>query len=257
MVTILFVDLVGFTERSDRADPEDDTADAAAVPRARQGGHRALRRDARQVRSVTPPWACSTLPRRTTTTPPAPCAASRILVSMEQLRRTDRALAVRVAVNTGEAMVSFGTGPQIGEAVAGDVVNTASRMQGLAPHGSVVIGEDDDARGAGARAGGASPGDREGQGGPDPGMACPRRAKGPPTGESVFVVRRHERRLPEQRSIGVVASATGQLVTVVGEPGMGKTRLVEEFRGIVAGRGRWLAGRCLPIAELDRVRPSR
>ena len=40
-----------------------------------------------------------------------------------------------MAVNTGEAMVSFGTGPQVGEAVAGDVVNTASRMQGLAPHG--------------------------------------------------------------------------------------------------------------------------
>src|SRR5207245_1967169 len=61
-------------------------------------------------------------------------AALRILDSMEELRRADPGLAVRVAVNTGEAMVSFGAGPQIGEAIAGDVVNTASRMQGLAAH---------------------------------------------------------------------------------------------------------------------------
>ena len=35
----------------------------------------------------------------------------------------------------------MGTGPQVGEAVAGDVVNTPSRMQSVAPPGGVVIGE--------------------------------------------------------------------------------------------------------------------
>ena len=52
----------------------------------------------------------------------------------------DPALGVRVAVNTGEAVVTAGTGPQVGEAVAGDVVNTASRMQALAPTGALAIG---------------------------------------------------------------------------------------------------------------------
>src|SRR4029453_19575781 len=56
-------------------------------------------------------------------------------------QKSEPGLASRVAVNTGEALVSFGVGPQIGEAVAGDVVNTASRMQALAERDSVVIGE--------------------------------------------------------------------------------------------------------------------
>ena len=51
------------------------------------------------------------------------------------------AIPVRAAVNTGEAVVTFATGPQIGENVAGDVVNTASRLQGVAPHGGVAVGE--------------------------------------------------------------------------------------------------------------------
>ena len=48
---------------------------------------------------------------------------------------------MRAAVTTGEAVVSFGTGPQIGESVAGDVVNTASRIQSVAPIGGVVVGD--------------------------------------------------------------------------------------------------------------------
>ena len=47
---------------------------------------------------------------------------------------------VRVAVNTGEALVTTGEGPQVGEHVAGDVVNTASRLQNLAPVGDVGRG---------------------------------------------------------------------------------------------------------------------
>jgi class 3 adenylate cyclase len=48
---------------------------------------------------------------------------------------------VRTGVNTGEAVVAYGTGPQIGEAVTGDVVNTAARLQGVAPVGGIVVGE--------------------------------------------------------------------------------------------------------------------
>jgi class 3 adenylate cyclase len=48
---------------------------------------------------------------------------------------------VRTGVNTGEAVVAYGPGPQIGEAVTGDVVNTASRLQGAAPVGGIVVGE--------------------------------------------------------------------------------------------------------------------
>src|SRR5947199_333918 len=38
-------------------------------------------------------------------------------------------------------VVAMGAGPQVGEAVAGDVVNTASRMQSAAPPGGIVVGQ--------------------------------------------------------------------------------------------------------------------
>ena len=49
-----------------------------------------------------------------------------------------------------------------------------------------------------------------------------------------------------------VTRRTPQLVTVVGEPGVGKTRLIREFRRLIDDRPdlvRWRKGRCLPYAE--------
>ena len=50
-------------------------------------------------------------------------------------------LDVRVAVNTGEALVALDARAAEGEAlVAGDVVNTASRIQSAAPVNGVLVG---------------------------------------------------------------------------------------------------------------------
>src|SRR5439155_21104922 len=55
----------------------------------------------------------------------------------------DLDLNVRIAVNTGEALVELGARPEQGEAmVAGDVVNTASRLQSHAPVNGIVVGEE-------------------------------------------------------------------------------------------------------------------
>ena len=126
-VTILFADLVGFTERSDRADPED-------VRRTLVPFHRRVKEDLERFGGTLDkfigdavmgvfgaPVAHEDDPVR------AVRAALRILDTIEGLRRDDPDIAVRIAVNTGEAVVSFGSGPQVGEAVAGDVVNTTSR----------------------------------------------------------------------------------------------------------------------------------
>src|SRR5437588_746131 len=52
-------------------------------------------------------------------------------------------LQLRIAVNTGEAIVALGARPELGEAmVAGDVVNTASRLQHAAPINGVIVGEE-------------------------------------------------------------------------------------------------------------------
>ena len=48
---------------------------------------------------------------------------------------------VRVAVNTGEALVRVDAGADPGFGVVGDVVNTASRLQGAAPVGGVLVGK--------------------------------------------------------------------------------------------------------------------
>src|SRR6184192_163363 len=52
-------------------------------------------------------------------------------------------LQIRIAVNTGEALVSLGARPSMGESmVAGDVVNTASRLQKAAPVNGIIVGEE-------------------------------------------------------------------------------------------------------------------
>ena len=49
---------------------------------------------------------------------------------------------MRIGINTGEAVVALGARPEQGEGiVTGDVVNTASRLQGAAPVGGIAVGE--------------------------------------------------------------------------------------------------------------------
>src|SRR5437764_1452941 len=70
-------------------------------------------------------------------------AGLRILEAITDLNQADPGLglAVRVGVETGEAVVALGAAPELGEGlVAGDVVNTASRLQGAAPVGGVLAG---------------------------------------------------------------------------------------------------------------------
>jgi len=49
-----------------------------------------------------------------------------------------------------------------------------------------------------------------------------------------------------EEALAQASAGTCQVVGMVGEPGMGKSRLLDEFRRLVAGRARWLEGRCLP-----------
>src|SRR2546430_13256974 len=68
-------------------------------------------------------------------------AGLRVLEAIEELNADDpaRSLQVRVGINTGEAVVALGARPEEGEGiVTGDVVNTASRLQGAAPVGGMA-----------------------------------------------------------------------------------------------------------------------
>src|SRR5439155_1320591 len=72
-------------------------------------------------------------------------AALAVRDSVHELNNGDARLdlQIRIAVNTGEALVSLGARPSMGESmVAGDVVNTASRLQQAAPVNGIIVGEE-------------------------------------------------------------------------------------------------------------------
>ncbi len=249
-VTILFADLVGFTERSDRADPED-------VRRTLVPFHRRAKADLEAFGGTLDkfigdavmgvfgaPVAHEDDPVR------AVRAALRILESIEDIRRQDPDIAVRIAVETGEAVVSFGVGPQVGEAVAGDVVNTTSRMQSLAPLDSVVIGE------ATLRA----VRDRfevealpsatvKGKSEPLRVWRVVAERADVETDRTPFVGRSSELAALADRFDDVVRSGSSRVVTVVADAGVGKSRLVAELARSLGDRARRLTGTCLPYGE--------
>ena len=260
IVTVLFCDLVGFTARSDKADPEDVKAHLrpfhALIKREIEGFGGTLDKfigDA-ALGVFGSPVVHEDDPER------AVRAALAIAEGIERLNQADPSLdlAVRVGINTGEAVVSFGTGPVIGEAVTGDVVNTASRLQGVAPVGGIVVGEPThratreifvyEQLDAVTVKGKADPlpvwraVEARGRFGPE--FA---RAHGTP-----FVGREIERRLLVDTYERTVRDARVQLVIVAGEAGVGKSRLVAELGRHLDGSPdlvTWRQGRCLPYGE--------
>ncbi len=142
--------------------------------------------------------------------------------------------------------------------VAGDVVNTAARLQGRSPRRLGHRGRDDDALCAGCdrvRAARSSRGEGKARadtglarfGGSEPlGVDTDRRAG------TLFVGRDTELALLTRPSLERLREPSVQLVTVVGEPGLGKSRLVWEFRQEIDQRPElvhWRQGRCLPYGE--------
>jgi class 3 adenylate cyclase len=143
VVTVLFCDLVGFTAASDRADPEDVRARIRPY-------HGRLRTEIEGYGGTAKkfigdavmavfgaPVAHEDDPER------AVRAGLSILEAISELNEEDAGLdlQVRVGIETGEA-VALGARPEQGEGiVTGDVVNTASRLQGAAPVNGVAVGE--------------------------------------------------------------------------------------------------------------------
>jgi AAA ATPase domain/Adenylate and Guanylate cyclase catalytic domain len=183
--------------------------------------------------------------------------ALRVCEAVEELnkRHPELDLQIRVAVNTGDAVVALDAKPGSGEAmVAGDVVNTAARLQQTAAVGTIVVGEET------YRATNASISYEEvasvmAKGKAEPVVAWravgTRNAAGDRILSQVPLVgRRRELELLEGLWERATLERRPHLVTILGTPGVGKTRLGVEFaKWVEEDSGVAVRGRSLPYRE--------
>ena len=254
LVSVLFADLVGFTAWSESRDAE-ETRDLlsryfelARTLIGRYGGTvEKFIGDAVMAVWGTPVATESDAER-------AVRAALELVASVPEL---DPALGARAGVLTGEAAVTIGAE---GEGmVAGDLVNTASRIQSAAEPGSVLVGEVT-RRATEQAIVYESAGEEELKGKAEPvalwralrvvsGVGGQLKSAGL---EAPFVGREQELKLIKELFHDYAAERKAHLVSVTGIAGIGKSRLAWEFYkyfdGIVE-QVYWQRGRCLAYGE--------
>ena len=170
-------------------------------------------------------------------------AAHAALALRKRLSEIARALAAdrgieltaRAGVTAGTALMADRPGPS--RLPVGDVVEEAVRLAREAAPGEILI----DARtrallGAAVRTGRSSEG-RSVLQGLRPAARAP---------DSPLVGRERELRLLDEAFERATQRRAPQLVTVIGEPGIGKSRLARELAALLDPRATVLAGRCLP-----------
>ncbi len=255
VVSVLFADLVGFTARAETLDPEDVEAILSPF-------HARLREELEQ-RGGTVEKFIGDAVMAVFGAPVAheddPERAVRAALAIRDWIGEEGDLEVRIAVNTGEVLVSLepSTGAERG-LVAGDVVNTASRLQSSAPVNGILVGEatyNATSRTIVYRE--ASPVAAKGKSQPIPVWEVVEarsrfgedvtRDRGTP-----LVGREHELETLARALARAMQERSPQLVTLSGVPGIGKTRLVQELFAQVDSAPElvfWRQGRCLPYGE--------
>ena len=260
-MTVLFCDLVGFTAASEAADPED-------VRSRIRPYHARLRQEIEGYGGTVEKFIGDAVMAvfgapiaHEDDAERAVRAGLRILEAIDELNEADPALSlqVRIGINTGEAVVALGARPEEGEGiVTGDVVNTASRLQGAAPVNGVACSEQTY---------------RQTERVFDYEELDPVAVKGKEEPLALFrplrprarfgsdVTRTHTtplvgRELEKTLLIGTFERSAQQrscqLVTIIGEPGVGKSRLCAELFQHIDQRPElvtWRQGRCLPYGE--------
>ncbi len=165
-------------------------------------------------------------------------------------------LQIRTGVNTGEVLAA--TNPRPGEPMAtGDAVNTAARLEQSARPGEIVVSERTARAARGFHYRELAELELRGKEAPVAAVLllerAPERAeRGVPGLRAPMVGRDQELALLQVVYRRTVAEGRPNLVTIYGEPGVGKSRLVREFldwAGKAEPRPRALVGRTLPYGE--------
>ena len=257
VVTVLFADLVDSTARADRRDPED--VRATLVP-FYERMRAVLERFGGQVEKFIgdavmalfgAPVAHEDDPERGVR------AALAVRDAIRQLNEQHGLdWSIRVSVATGEAVIDLETRPEEGLGMAaGDILNTGSRLAQAAPINGILVDEST------YRAtrhiiefGAAEPVRAKGKAVPLPAwQAIAPRARLDQNDlqrpHIPLVGRREELSLLLDAFERARSGPTSQLVSVVGEPGIGKSRLILELAAAVDASSEtvyWRQGRSLP-----------
>jgi class 3 adenylate cyclase/tetratricopeptide (TPR) repeat protein len=255
-VTVVFADIAGSTELGDRLDPE---TVQQVVSRYFRTTRRVLERHGGTVEKFIGDavMAVFGIPvvheddALRATRAAVEMAESLRVLNEELDRRWEVSLEIRVGVNTGEVVAGDPSG---GQAFAtGDAINLAARLQQAAQPGEILIGEST-RRLLGDRVTVAEvrPFQVKGKRAPVRASRVLAVSSDTPHSTSVagpFVGRETELRLLRETFDRCVAERACRLVTILGVPGIGKSRLVREaLDEIRAGTG-IVVGRCPPYGE--------
>ena len=253
-VSVLFVDLVGFTTLAEGRDPEEVRDlltryfDVARERIGRYGGTiEKFIGDA--VMAV---WGAPVAHEEDVER-----AVRAALELVEAVPGIAPGLVARAAVMSGEAVVTAGAADQ--GMIAGDLVNTASRLQSVAPPGSVLVG-DATQRASAAAIAYEPAGEQVLRGKTSPvaslralHVIADRGGRNRPGAlEPAFIGRETESRLLRDLVAGARSQARPRLVSIIGEAGVGKSRLtweVEHYAEGLATPVRWLVGRSPAFGE--------
>jgi class 3 adenylate cyclase len=256
LVTVLFADVVGSTARAERMHPEDaralmaDYFAAMAQEIRAQGGtiEKFVGDAIMAVFGVPTAYEDDALR--------GVRAAQRMLERLRtwnEEREPEQRLEIRIGLNTGEVVASGALGGDL--LVTGDAVNIAARLEQAAEPGTIVIGE----RTA-----------RAVQSYMDLRRIDPLALRGKAEAVAAWVVEA-EREAPEPRGVpGLWSPLVGregelaalrttfervsgggrpELVTLIGDAGIGKSRLVREFLSTLDVETKVVVGRCLPYGQ--------
>ncbi|MDG4765184.1 adenylate/guanylate cyclase domain-containing protein [Solwaraspora sp. WMMD406] len=260
-VSVLFIDLINFTPYVERADPEQ-------VRRMQTNFFSAVRRVVGQYGGVVEKYIGDAVMALFGAPVATENDALRCVRAGLELRRALADFAIdgdsgglrfRIGVATGEALVDISAARDGGQAfLAGDVVNTASRMQSVAPPTGVLVCGDTYTLTKDAIRYDAQPTvTLRGRSSPTEVWLALAPLLAPPTDRQTdltpLIDREHELGLLVNALYRSIRDQRPQVLTVLGQAGIGKSRLVRELlrhtERLVDQPVTWRTGRCPPFGE--------